>query len=66
MEGGGHPKFVQVRTGGGVSRLMCTYTLPLSLFMFCLMFSCFICRNLTLPSFKKGLFVRYGYFSPII
>ena len=29
----------------------------------CLMVSCFICRNLTLPSFKKGVFVRNGYFS---
>ena len=24
---------------------------------------CFICSNLTLPSFKKGAFVRNGYFS---
>ena len=31
---------------------------------FCLMVSCFICRNLTLPSFKKSVFVRNGYFSP--
>ena len=33
---------------------------------FCSIFvlvSCFICRNLTLPSFKKDVFVRNGYFS---
>ena len=29
------------------------------------MFSCFICRNLILPSFKKGASVRNGYFSPM-
>ena len=29
------------------------------------MVSCFLCRNLTLPSFKKGVFVRNGYFSPM-
>ena len=31
---------------------------------FCLIVSCFICRNLTLSSFKKDMFVRNGYFSP--
>ena len=50
----------------GVSRLICTYAL--SLFMFwqhsCFIVSCFICRNLTLPLFKKDLFVRDGYFPP--
>ena len=51
--------------GSGVSRLMCTYALTLSLFMFCLMASCFICRILTSCSFKKGAFVRNGYFSPM-
>ena len=30
---------------------------------FCLVVSCFICRNLTLSSFKKDVFVRNGYFS---
>ena len=34
--------------------------------MFCLMVSCFICRSLTLPSLEKGVFVRNGYFSPMI
>ena len=32
---------------------------------FCLMVPCFICTNLTLPSFKKDVFVRSGYFSPM-
>ena len=32
---------------------------------FCLVASCFICRNLTLPSFKRGVFVRNGYFCPM-
>ena len=31
---------------------------------FCLIVSCFICRNLTLLFFKKDAFVRNGYFSP--
>ena len=46
--------------GEGVSRLMCTYTLKLSLFIVLEAFlsyyyysSCFICRNLTIPFFKK-------------
>ena len=30
----------------------------------CLTMSSFICRNLTVPSFKKDVFVRNGYFSP--
>ena len=58
----------------GVSRLICTYALTCTyLFHFlmmswrtlCLMVSCFICRNLTLPSFKKDVSVRNGYFSPM-
>ena len=32
---------------------------------FCLIVSCFICRYLSLPSFKKCVFVRNGYFSPM-
>ena len=32
----------------------------------CLMVSCFISKNLTLRSFKKGVFVRNGYVSPMI
>ena len=31
---------------------------------FFLVVSCFICRNLALPLFKKDVFVRNGYFSP--
>ena len=31
---------------------------------FCLLLSCFTSRNLTLPLFKKDVFVRNGYFSP--
>ena len=31
---------------------------------FCFIVSCFICRNFTLPLFKKDVFVRNGYFSP--
>ena len=55
--GGGHPKCVQVRTGGGgVSSLMCTcaltctysfHFLMMSWSKHCLMVSCFICRNLS-------------------
>ena len=51
--------------GRGVSRIMCTYALILSLFMVLLYGVCFICRNLTLPSFKNGVFVRNGYFTPM-
>ena len=50
---GGHPKCLQVRTGREVYYASC----------FCVMVSCFICRYLTLPLFKKGVFVRNGYFS---
>ena len=44
--------------GEELLRLMCTYALALSLFMFlaafsCLILYCFICRNLTSPLFKK-------------
>ena len=63
-----HPKCVQLGIGAGVSRLMCTYALTLSLFTFWQYFgltvSRFICRNLTLPLLKKDVFVRSGYFSP--
>ena len=31
---------------------------------FCHIVSCFICRYLTLPLFKKDVFARNGYFSP--
>ena len=49
----------------GLSCLMCTYALHHLFSCFCLMVPCFICRNLTLLSFKKGVFVRNGYFSPM-
>ena len=63
---GDHAKCVQVRTGGGGYHASCVRTHLHYLFScFCLMVSCFICRNLTLPSFKKGVFVRNGYFSPM-
>ena len=32
--GANHPKWVQLRIGGGVSPFMCTYARTLSLFMF--------------------------------
>ena len=43
-----------------------TYTISFPVFVlrFCLI-SCFIRRNLTLPSFKKSVFVRNGYSSPM-
>ena len=64
--GGAHSKCVQVRTGGEGYHASCVRTHLHYLFKcFCLMVSCFICRNLTLPSFKKGVFVRNGYFSPM-
>ena len=63
---GGHPKCVQVRTGGDGYRASCVRMHLHYLFScFCHMVSYFICRNLTLPSFKKSLFVRCGYFSPM-
>ena len=38
-DGEGHPKCVQMCTGGrGMSRLMCTYTLTLSRFLFLAIF----------------------------
>ena len=58
-----HPKCVKVRTGGEEYHTSCVRTHLYYLFShFFLMLSCFIRRNLTLPSFKKCLFVRNGYF----
>ena len=63
---GSHPECVQVRTGGEGYHASCVRKHLHYLFScFCLMVSCFICRNLTLPSFKKGVIVRNDYFSPI-
>ena len=61
--GGGHPKCIQMPTGGEKYHASCECTY-LSL-CFCLMVPCFICRNLTIPSFKNGVFLRNGYFSPM-
>ena len=64
--GEGHPKCVQVCTGWEEYHASCVRTHLHYLFsFFCLVVSCFICRNLTLPSFKKDVFVRNGYFSPV-
>ena len=63
--GGGHPKCLRVRTGGEEQDASCVRT-HLHHFFSCfrLMVS-FICRNLTLASFKRGVFFRNGYFSPM-
>ena len=47
--------FADAYRGRGVSGFMCKYALTRLFSCFCLMLSCFICRNLTLPSFKKGV-----------
>ena len=61
---GAHPKGAHSR--GEDYHASCVSTHLYHLFScFCLVLSCFICRNLTLPSFKKGVFVRNGYFSPM-
>ena len=62
-----HPKCVQVRKRGEVYHASCVRTHLRYLFScFCLMVSCFICRNLTLPSFRKGVFVRNGSISVVM
>ena len=58
---GGHPKCLQTRKGGEGYHASYVRTH----LGFCLMVSCFICRNLTLPLFEKGMFVRNGYFPPM-
>ena len=59
---GGHPKCIQVHTRREGYHTSCVHTqLQLLFSCFCVLVSCFTCRNLTLPSFKKGLFVRDGY-----
>ena len=63
-KGGLSKTFTGAYRGRGISLLMCKYALTLSLSCFCLMVSCFICRSLTLPLFKKSVFVRNGH-SPI-
>ena len=63
----GHPKCIQVRTGrkGFHASCVCTH-LHYLISCFCLMVSCGICRNLILPSFKKGVFVRHGAISVVM
>ena len=61
-KGGSSKMFTDANRGRGVSRFMCTYAHLFS--RFCLMVSWFICKNLTLPSFKKDVFLRNDYFSP--
>ena len=61
-----HPKCVQVPTEGEGYHTLCVGTHLYYLFLCSrLTVSCFICRNLTLASFKKGVFVRNGYFCPM-
>ena len=48
--------------GDGLSRLMCTYALTLSLFMH--FYLIVFCLNFTLPLFKKDVLFRNGCFSP--
>ena len=63
---GARPECVQVRMGGKGYRASCVRTQLHYLFScFCPMVPCFICRNFNLPSFKKDVFVRNGYFSPM-
>ena len=57
--------FTDAYRGRGVSRFMCTYTRTLPLFMFLSYGVLFYLFNLTFPSFKKVVFVRNGYFSPM-
>ena len=58
-------KCVQVHTEGEGYHTLCVRTHLHYLFScFYLMVYCFICRNLTLASFKKGAFVSNGDFSP--
>ena len=62
----GHPKCLKMRTGGEGYQASRVRTQLHYLFLyFCLMVSCFICRNLTSTSFKKGVLVRNNDFSPM-
>ena len=62
----GHSKRVQVCTEGEGYLTLCVRTHLHYLFSCsCLTVSCFICRNLNLSSFRKGVFDRNGYFSPM-
>ena len=63
----GHPNAYSYVQGEGVSCLMCTYALSLSLSIFLAAFLSksllFFCRNLTSSLFKKDLLIRNGHFS---
>ena len=66
---GVHPKCIQLRIGGGechTSGVRTYYLFSCFRQHFCVIVSCFICRNLALTLFIKGLFVRDGYFSSAI
>ena len=62
-----HQNSVQVRTGREGYHVSCVRApcVPYLFSYFCLIVSCLISGNLTLTSFKKGVFVRKGYFSPM-
>ena len=62
----GSPKCLQIDTRGEGYHTSSVRTHVHHLFSrFSLMVSCFIWRNVTLRSFKKSVFVRIGYFSPM-
>ena len=59
-----HSEYAEVRTVGEGYQASCVRTyLHYFFWCFCLMGSCCICRNLTLPSFTKGVFIRDCYLS---
>ena len=63
---GGRPKCIKLRIG---RERVPPHVFSCPIFScfwqhFCLILSCFICRNLTLPLIKKDVFIRNGYFSP--
>ena len=61
-----HSEYAEVRTvGEGCQASFVRTYLHYFFWCFCLMGSCCICRNLTLPSFTKGVFVRDCYLSPM-
>ena len=56
--GSGHPRYLQMRAGRGGYRHVCVRT-------YTIFFHVFVLWCLTLPSLKKGVFVRNGYSSPM-
>ena len=68
-DSGGHPNCVKLRIGGRECHASCVnirlhYLFSWFLQDFCLIVSCFTCRNLTLSLIKKDVFIRKGYFFP--